>query len=154
MYIFLFFTFSLFLFSMYATVLNFYIFISSGNVCRVTKRKCIKEIFLLKKKINSKRIDAKALASPAQVSTDRVATSVAEDHERMRHATRIVFSHLISAACRCRSLRSQVLGLLFARQKVATAETARRCMYVTASVRMRVHIFDVHPIFLFPIVWF
>lgn len=109
--------------------------------------------YLKKNKFEAHRC-VKALASSAQVSTDRVATSVAEDHERMRHATRIVFSHLISAACRCRSLRSQVLGLLFARQKVATAETARRCMYVTASVRMRVHIFDVHPIFLFPIVWF
>jgi len=56
-----------------------------------------------------------------------VATSVAELPLRMAgHATRIVFSRLISAACRRRSLRSQVLELLFARQKVATAETAHR----------------------------
>jgi len=53
------------------------------------------------------------------------------DHaERVRHATRIVFSRLISAACHRRSLRSQVLGLLFACQKVATAETAHRSVRV------------------------
>jgi len=50
------------------------------------------------------------------------------------HATRIVFSRLISTACRRRSLRSQVLGLLFARQKVATAETAHRRMHTTTGV--------------------
>lgn len=65
-------------------------------------------------------------------------------HERMRHATRIVFSHLISAACRCRSLRSQVLGLLFARQKVATAETARRCMYVAARAYVCVYTYSTY----------
>lgn len=69
------------------------------------------------------------------------------------HATRIVFPRLISTACRRRSLRSQVLGLLFARQKVATAETAHCRMYTTTGVHVYVrergrhvcmHTLDIH----------
>lgn len=131
-------------FFLFNAILNFYIFISPDSAYRITKEKYALKSYFKRSKFKAYRCAREHLRLRRRFPQIVATSTVAGVHERMRHAIRIVFSRLISAACRCRSLRSQVLELLFARQKVATAETARRYMYVTAGSYVCVYTYSIY----------